>query len=69
MYKVFDWKSMTRKAYNIFFTIRMIRLRQMKWAEHVACIGEKKITYEVLVGKPKRERPFGSSRHRWDDNI
>jgi hypothetical protein len=69
LYKLFDWKSMTYKAYNLFFTIRMIRLRWMRWAGHIACKGEKRNTYRVLVGKPKRERPFGSCRHRWKDNI
>jgi hypothetical protein len=41
----------------------------MRWQGHIASIGEKRNTYKVLVGKPKRERSFGSSRHSWKDNI
>jgi hypothetical protein len=32
-------------------------------------MGERRAVYRVLVGKPKRKRPFGSPRRRWEDNI
>jgi len=41
----------------------------MKWAGHVARIGEKRGVYRVLVGKPEGKRPLGRPRRRWDDNI
>jgi hypothetical protein len=41
----------------------------MKWTGHVACMGERKGVYRVLVGKPERKRPLGRPRRRWDDNI
>jgi hypothetical protein len=25
--------------------------------------------YRILVGKPEGKRPFGRTRHRWEDNI
>jgi len=40
----------------------------MRWARHVACIGERRVVYGVLVGKPER-RPLGRPRRRWGDNI
>jgi hypothetical protein len=32
-------------------------------------MGEKRIAYRLLVGKPKGKRPLGRPRHRWVDNI
>jgi len=40
----------------------------MRWAGHVACMGERG-GYRVLVGKPEGKRPLGRPRHRWVDNI
>jgi hypothetical protein len=41
----------------------------MRWAGHVAWIGEGRVVYRVLVGKPEGKRPLGRPRHRWEDNI
>ena len=41
----------------------------MRWAGHVACIGESRGVYRVLVGKPEGKRPLGRPRRRWKDNI
>jgi len=41
----------------------------MRWAGHVACIGEERGEYRVLVGKPEGRGPLGRPRHRWVDNI
>ena len=48
----------------------MIKLsRRMRWAGHVARIGEDMGVYMVLVGKPEGRRPLGRPRRRWVDNI
>jgi hypothetical protein len=49
--------------------IRMIKSRSMRWAGHVARIGEKRNAYRILVGKPEGKRPLGRPRRRWVDNI
>jgi hypothetical protein len=49
--------------------IRMILSRRMRWAGHVLCMGEMRNAYTILVGKPRRKRPLGRPRHRWEDNI
>jgi hypothetical protein len=49
--------------------IRMIKSRRMRWAGHVAQMGEKRNAYRILVGKPKGKRPLGRPRRRWMDNI
>jgi hypothetical protein len=41
----------------------------MRWAEHVALMGERKVVYRVLVGKPEGKGPLGRPRHRWEYNI
>jgi hypothetical protein len=49
--------------------IRMMKLGRMRWADHVACMGEMRNAYRVLVGKPEGRRQLGRPRHRWEDNI
>jgi hypothetical protein len=49
--------------------VRVIKSRRMRWARHVARIGEGRGVYKVLVRKPKRRRPLGRHRRRWEDNI
>ena len=39
------------------------------WTRHVACMGESRVVYRVLVGKTEGERPLGRPRRRWEDNI
>jgi hypothetical protein len=51
---------------NIF---RVIKSRRMRWARHVARMGEGRDAYRVLVGKPEGKRPLGRPRRRWEDNI
>jgi hypothetical protein len=49
--------------------IRIIKSRRMRWAGHVARMGEKWNVYRLLVGKPERKRPLGRPRRSWIDNI
>jgi hypothetical protein len=55
--------------YSLSNIIRMIKSRRMRWAGHVARIGETRNSYRILVGKPEGKRPLGRSRRRWVDNI
>jgi len=41
----------------------------MRWAGHLARMGQERGVYRVLVGKPERKRPMGRRRRRWEDNI
>jgi hypothetical protein len=49
--------------------VRVIKLRRMRWARHVAWMGEGRDMYRVLVRKCEGKRPMGRPRHRWGDNI
>ena len=59
------------KNYDLYSSpniVRMIKSRRMRWAGHVARMGEEGV-YRVLVGKPEGKRPLGRPRRRWVDNI
>jgi hypothetical protein len=49
--------------------VRVIKSRRMRWAGHVARMGEGRGVYKVLVGSPEGKRPLGRPKHRWEDNI
>jgi hypothetical protein len=49
--------------------VRVIQSRRMRWAGHVAHMGQRRGLYRVLVGKRERQRPLGRPGHRWEDNI
>jgi hypothetical protein len=49
--------------------IRMIKSRRMRWAGHVARIGEKRNVYRILVVKLEGKKPLGRPRTRWVDNV
>jgi hypothetical protein len=58
-----------RDLYSSPSIIRIIKWRRMRWAGHVARMGEKRNAYRLLVGKPEGKRPLGRTRRRWVDNI
>jgi hypothetical protein len=45
----------------------MIKSRRMRWAGHVARMGEKRNAYGILVAKPEGKRPIGRQRRAWVD--
>ena len=49
--------------------MRVVKSRRMRWAWHVARMGEGRGVHRLLVGKPEGKRPLGRPRHRWEDNI
>jgi hypothetical protein len=55
--------------YSLPNIVRVVKLRRMRWAGHVARMGEDRGVDRVLVGKPEGKRPLGRPRHRWEDNI
>ena len=49
--------------------VRVIKSRRLRWAGHVARMGEEREVYRVLVWKPEGRRPLGRPRSRLVDNI
>jgi hypothetical protein len=49
--------------------IRIIKVRRMRWAGHVARMGEKRNVHKLLVGKPEGKRLLGRPKRSWVDSI
>jgi hypothetical protein len=50
-------------------SLGIMKSRRMRWAGHVARMGEKRNAYMLLVGKPEGKRPLRRPRRRWVDII
>jgi hypothetical protein len=55
--------------YSSPIIISVIKVKRMRWAGHVACMGEVTGAYNILVGRYEWRRPLERPRHRWVDNI
>jgi hypothetical protein len=68
-----EWRRLHNEELNDLYSspniIRVIKSRRMKWAGHVAHMGEGRGACRILVGRPEGRRPLGRPRHRWEDNI
>jgi hypothetical protein len=68
-----EWRRLHNKELYALYSspniIRVIRSRRLRWAGHVARMGERRGAYRALVGKPERRRPLGRPRRTWEDNI
>jgi len=62
-------RSFIQNSYISLNIISVTKSRRMRWAGHVAHMGEIRNAYNILVGKPEGKRPLGRPRHRWKDNI
>ena len=68
-----EWRRLHNEELNDLYSslniVRVIKSRRMRWAGHVARMGEERRAYRVLMGKPEGKRPLGRPRRRWVDNI
>jgi hypothetical protein len=68
-----EWRKMhneeLRDLYSSPSIIKTIKSRRMRWAGHIALMGEKRNAYRLLVGNPEGKRPLGRPRPRCVDNI
>jgi len=68
-----EWRRLHNEELNDLYSshniVRLIKSRRMRWAGHVARMGEERGVYRVLVGKPEGNRSLGRPRNRWVDNI
>jgi len=67
-----DWRKLHNNELNDLYSspniVRVMKSRKMRWAGHVARMGERRCVYRVLVGK-QGKRPLGIARRRREDNI
>ena len=68
-----EWGRLHNEELNDLYSshniVWVIKSRRMRWAGHVARMGEETGVYTVLVGKPEGMRPLERPRRRWVDNI
>jgi hypothetical protein len=68
-----EWRKLHHEELNDLYSspnvVRLIKSRRMRWAGHVACTGEKRGVYRVLMRKTEGKRPLGGTRCRWEDNV
>jgi hypothetical protein len=68
-----EWRILHKKELYALYSspniIRVIKSRKLRWAEHVARMGERSGAYRALVGKPEGRRSLRRPRRRWEDNI
>jgi len=68
-----EWKKLHNEELNDLYSlpsiVRVVKLRRMRWAGHVAHMREDRGAHRVLVGKPEGKRPLGRPRCRWEGNI
>jgi len=67
-----EWRKLYKEELNDLYylpnIVRVVKSRRMRWAGHVARMGEDRGVHRVLVGKPEGKRSLGRPRHRWQDN-
>jgi hypothetical protein len=67
------WRKMHNEELHDLYSspiiVRVINANRMRWAGHVARMGEVRGAYKILVGRPEGRRPLERPRHRWEDNI
>ena len=68
-----EWRKLHKEElkdlYSLPNIVRVVKPRRMRWAGHVARMGEGRGVHRFLVGKPEGKRPSGRPRRRWEDNI
>jgi hypothetical protein len=67
-----EWRNLHNGELHNFYSspdMSQIKSRRMRWAGHVARMGEGRNVYRVLVGKRVGKRPLGRPRRRWEDGI
>jgi hypothetical protein len=68
-----EWRKMNNgELHNLYSSpdiIREIKSRRMRWAGHVARMGEGRNVYRVLMGKPEGKRSLERPRRRWQNGI
>ena len=68
-----EWRKLHNEELNDLCSlpniVRVVKSRRMRWAGHVARMGEDRGVHRVLVGKPEGKRLLGRARHKWEGNI
>jgi hypothetical protein len=73
LFTIIGWSKLYyEKLSNLYASpnfIRVIKSRRIKWAVHIARMGEPRNSCNIFVGKHERKTPLRRPRHRCEDNI
>jgi hypothetical protein len=66
-----EWRKLHNEELNDLYSniVRVVKSRRIRWAGHVARMGEERGVHRVLVGKPEGKKQMGRPKRRWEDNI
>jgi hypothetical protein len=68
-----EWRQLhNEELHDLYFSpniVRVMKSSTLRWAGHVARLGEERDVCRDLVGKSDGKEPLGRPRHRWEDNI
>jgi hypothetical protein len=68
-----EWRKIHNEELNDLYCslniVRVIKSRRMRWAGHVARMGERRGAYRIFVGRAEGRRSLGRHRRGWEDNI
>jgi hypothetical protein len=67
-----EWRRLhNQELYNLYCSPIVIQVVKsiIRWVRHVACMGDRRRAYRILVGRPEGRRSLGRPRCRWEDNI
>jgi hypothetical protein len=67
-----EWRLPNEELNDMYSSpssVRVIKSRRMRWAKHVARMGERRVVFRVLIGKHGGKRGEGRPKPRWENNI
>ena len=68
-----EWRRLHNEELHSMFcspnVVKVIKSRRLRWASHLARMGEGRSAFKILTGTPAGKRPLGRPRRRWEDNI
>jgi hypothetical protein len=68
-----EWRKLHNDELNDLYSlpniVRVVKSRRLRWAGHVARMGEERGMHRVLVVKSEGKRPLWKPKRRWEDNI
>jgi hypothetical protein len=68
-----EWRKLQKTKLNDLYAsvniVRVIKSRRIRWAEHVARMGERRGLFRILLGKHERKKLLWRPRRSWEDNV
>jgi hypothetical protein len=67
------WRKLHNEGLNNLYTltniVQVVKSRRMRWAGHMARMGEGRVVHRIFLGRPEGKKTLGRPRLRWENNI